>query len=71
MVLGRYRTIMVNNADSNNYSRKTVNDWSAMKLTMIDKSQKVINSKQNTRLSQFLKPNLTRKELEPATKRLT
>ena len=50
--------------------RQTENDWSAMKLGMIDKSLKI--AKTNSRLSQYIMPSLSRKEEKTnVRKRLT
>ena len=58
MVLGRHRTIMITADDKKVGGQKSAeNDWSSMKLGMIDKSQKLV-VKGNSRLSYYQKPNL-------------
>jgi hypothetical protein len=58
MVLGRHRTIMITAEDNKVGGQKSAeNDWSSMKLGMIDRSQKLV-IKGNSRLSYYQKPNL-------------
>ena len=64
LVHGHLRTSKAIETNATNYNvfarRNTENDWSAMKLGMIDKSLKI--TKNNSRLTQYIKPSLSRKE---------